>query len=132
MIVWRFRASAAAVLVLTALLGVNLLVGPALAANAAPAGGVRGIVKQPLTGMCPVGDPCDGIGRGILLVFTRAGQVPHRTRSDTDGRFSLRLAPGRYRVRAVVAGAVTQPTAVVVPRQGFARLTVTVAAATVP
>ena len=79
--------------------------------------------------MCLADDPCDGVGRGIVLVFTRPGQVQHRARSDADGHFRIRLAPGRYSVRSVVTDARTAPASVVVPKRGFARVTITVFAA---
>jgi hypothetical protein len=109
-----------------------VLASPVLAAGAAPAGGIQGVVKQPEAGMCAAGDPCDGVGRGVLLVFTRPRLTAKQVRSDADGRFRIRLAPGRYHVRAAVAGAHTTPAFVVVPKRGFARATITVAAGTVP
>jgi hypothetical protein len=116
------------VLVLALVLGL-----PVVASGAVPAGGLQGVVKQPQNGMCLAGDPCDGVGRGILLVFTRTGQVPHRVRSDADGRFRIRLAPGRYHVRGAVADTRTVPAYVAVPHRAFARVTITVfAAATMP
>ena len=70
-----------------------LLLVPVLAAGAAPgpATGLIGLVKQTQSGMCAADDPCDGVGRGVLLVFSRVGQPAHRVRSDADGRFKLRL-----------------------------------------
>lgn len=104
-----------------------LLLSPVLAASGAvPAGGVQGIVKQPEGGACAADDPCDGVGRNVLLVFSRAGQKAHRVRSDGAGHFKLRLAPGRYGVRAVVSAARTTPSTVLVPKRGFARATITV------
>ena len=105
-----------------------LVLVPTFAAGAAPgpASGVLGLVKQTPVGMCAADDPCDGIGRGVLLVFSRVGQPAHRVRSDADGRFKLRLTPGRYRVRAGASATRVMPSAVIVPLKGFARVTVTV------
>jgi hypothetical protein len=103
-----------------------LLAPPVLAAGAVPAGGVQGLVKQPEAGMCLAGDPCDGVGRGIVLVFFRVGQPVHRVRSDATGHFKLRLAPGRYRLRAGDSALHATPGSVLVPKAGFARVTVTV------
>ena len=52
-----------------------LVLVPVLAADAAPgpATGMIGLVKQTQSGMCAADDPCDGIGRGVLLVFSRVG-----------------------------------------------------------
>jgi hypothetical protein len=105
-----------------------LLVAVLGASGAVPAGGVQGIVKQPEGGMCPADDPCDGIGRNVLLVFSRTGQKAHRVRSDSTGHYKLRLAPGRYAVHAVVPAARTTPSTVLVPKRGFARATITVIA----
>ncbi len=115
------RTLAAAVLLLLSLV-------PVLAASATPgpSTGLIGLVKQPEGGMCAADDPCDGVGRNVLLVFTRSGQRAHRARSDADGHFRIRLAPGRYHVRALVSEARTTPSSVVVPKRGFARATITV------
>jgi hypothetical protein len=111
---------------LVAVAAVAALAAPALAGTAAaPAGGVQGIVKQPETGMCLAGDPCDGIARGVVLVFTKAGRLPRRVRSGTDGRFRIRLAAGRYHVRGAAAGTRASPASIAVPTRGFARVTIT-------
>jgi hypothetical protein len=105
-----------------------LLLVPVLGAGATagPATGLQGVVKQLQGGMCAADDPCDGVGRGVLLAFYRVGQPTHRVRSDADGRFKLRLAPGRYRVRAGASATRVMPFAVIVPLKGFARVTITV------
>jgi len=83
-------------------------------------------VKQIQGGACLADDPCDGIGRGVLLVFSGVGQPAHRVRSDDEGRFKVRLKPGRYRVRAGASATRVLPFAVIVPVKGFARVTITV------
>jgi hypothetical protein len=112
----------------TLLSAAALLLVPGMAAGATPAPvtGLQGMVKQLPGGMCAFGDPCDGVGRGVLLVFSRVGQPTHRVRSDDEGRFKLRLTPGRYRVRAGAAATRVMPAAVTVPLTGFARVTITV------
>jgi hypothetical protein len=107
---------------------VVFLLVPVLAADAAPgpSTGLLGVVKQIQGGTCLAGDPCDGIGRGVLLVFSRVGQSDHRVRSDDEGRFKVRLQPGRYRVRAGASATRVLPFAVIVPLKGFARVTITV------
>jgi hypothetical protein len=112
----------------TLLLTAALLLVPALAASArpGPATGLQGVVKQLQPGMCASDAPCDGIGRGVLLLFSRAGQPAHRVRSDDEGRFKLRLTPGRYRVRAGASATRVMPFEVIVPLTGFRRVTITV------
>jgi len=99
-----------------------------MAAGAAPgpSTGLQGVVRQVQGGACLADDPCDGIGRGVLLVFSRAGQPAHRVRSDDEGHFKVRLKPGRYRVRAGASPTRVLPFAVIVPLKGFARVTITV------
>jgi len=111
----------------TVLISVLLLLVPVLAAGAtsAPTTGLQGVVKQLQGGMCPSDNPCDGVGRGVLLVFSRSGQPAHRVRSDADGRFKLRLTPGRYRVRAGASAMRVRPYEVIVPLKGYARVTIT-------
>jgi hypothetical protein len=105
-----------------------ILLVPVLGAGATPgpATGLQGVVKQLHGGMCAADDPCDGVGRGVLLAFYRVGQPTHRVRSDENGRFKLRLTPGRYRVRAGASATRVMPFAVIVPLKGFARVTITV------
>jgi hypothetical protein len=105
-----------------------LLLVPVLAAGATPgpSTGLQGTVKQLQGGMCAADDPCDGVGRGVLLVFSRARQPDRRVRADADGHFKLRLTPGRYRVRAGASAMRVQPFAVIVPLRGYARVTITV------
>lgn len=105
-----------------------LLLVPVLAAGATPgpATGLQGVVKQLQGGMCAADDPCDGVGRGVSLVFSRVGQPAHRVRSDANGRFKLRLTPGRYRVRAGASATRVRPFEVIVPLKGYARVTITV------
>jgi hypothetical protein len=103
-----------------------LLVPMAAGAAPGPSTGLQGVVKQIQGGACLADDPCDGIGRGVLLVFSGVGQPAHRVRSDDEGRFKVRLKPGRYRVRAGASATRVLPFAVIVPLKGFARVTITV------
>jgi hypothetical protein len=93
--------------------------------------GVRGQVRQSPGGACLDGDACDGIGRGVLLAFARGGHA-HRVRSGATGTFRLRLLPGRYRVSAPEAVGRVAPASVVVPRAGYARITVAIVALPAP
>lgn len=80
--------------------------GAALASDARSTrldSGVKGVVTIGPT--CPVEryppDPaCADRPYDALIKATRGGHTIARTRSGADGRFTLRLAPGRYRLRA--------------------------------
>lgn len=86
--------------------------------------GVRGLVKLAPPGNCPADDPCDGIGRHIELVFTRTGKPAHRVRSNDQGAFSIRLAPGRY--QAASGTAPVRPATITVPAKGYSRVVLVV------
>jgi hypothetical protein len=116
------RTLAIAVLVLS--------VSPVLASGAVPTGGVRGTVKQHAGGTCLADDPCDGIGRNVLLSFSRAGYRTRQVRSNAEGAFRIFLAPGRYRVgNAADPATPVTPAVVRVPATGFARVTLVVGSA---
>ncbi|MBA3843868.1 MAG: hypothetical protein H0X39_14860 [Actinobacteria bacterium] len=109
-----------------AALGLFLLAAPAVlaatsGAHAAPAGGIRGLVKQSAGGVCAADEPCDGVGRNMLLAFSRPGQPDARVRSTASGTFRISLRPGRYQVRAVAAPPLqAAPAAITVPASGWA------------
>jgi hypothetical protein len=76
-----------------------LVAAPALALGAAPASGVRGVVKKgPIMPVCRVGVPCDAPVK-VTLLFSRGGRVVAQTRSDAKGRYRIALSPGSYDVR---------------------------------
>ena len=60
-------------------------------------------------------------------MFSRAGQPVHRVRSNGSGGFRVLLAPGRYTVRTVAEPARrVSPSHVIVPLEGFVRVTLVV------
>jgi carboxypeptidase family protein len=73
-----------------------------------PDSGVRGLTK--VDGGCPVvraGDPCRDKAMPATVIATRLGRdsAPTATvHSGKDGRFVIRLAPGRYRLVARAVG----------------------------
>jgi hypothetical protein len=77
-----------------------LALGTAGAAPAPPDSGVRGLVLYGPT--CPVqrpGQTCTRPYRAWITIRSEpSGTVAVRVRSGTDGRFSARLVPGRYRL----------------------------------
>ena len=56
------------------------------------------ITRGPTTPVCQLGKPCSEPMAGALLVFSRNGRVMARTRSDANGRYSVRLRVGTYAV----------------------------------
>jgi hypothetical protein len=56
------------------------------------------ITRGPTTPVCQVGKPCTAPMPGAMLVFTHNGVVAARTRSDANGRYSVRLRLGTYTV----------------------------------
>lgn len=82
------------------------LLAAALAAGSAEAGItsrtlVAGkVMLDPAYPVCRVGHPCARPLPGFRLVFSRRGVVAARARTDTRGRYTVRLAPGDYAVSA--------------------------------
>ena len=80
-------------------------------------------MKQTSAPVCVQDTPCDGLARGVTLVFVRAGHRPSRVTTGGDGGYRVGLAAGRYAVR--VAGddvARVRPRVVRVSRGRFARV----------
>jgi hypothetical protein len=76
------------------------LVWAAAASPAQTPNVVGTFVRPALTGCGGGSDPCDPAPRGAMLTFVRDGTVSSRIRVATNGRFALRLAPGKYTVSA--------------------------------
>jgi len=113
-----------------ALAAISVLLLPA-AASAVTGPGVKGIVKVSPGGMCLEDDPCDGVGRHVVISFTRLGKTV-KVRSGADGRFQLRLASGRYRIGMPGSAGRVAPQSVLVPAVGFAAVTVALVRQPVP
>jgi hypothetical protein len=61
--------------------------------------GLHGVVfRGPTAPVCRVGTPCSAPAPGAVLLFERAGHAAVRVRAKAGGRYSVRLAPGTYRV----------------------------------
>jgi hypothetical protein len=72
----------------------------ALLALALAVSGLHGVVTLgPTQPVCQVGTPCSAPAVGVVLVFSRSGQVAARVRTGSGGRYSVRLVPGTYAVR---------------------------------
>lgn len=73
---------------------------PVLLAAAVLLGTLHGVVvRSPTMPVCIVGKPCSAPAAGVVLVFSRAGHVAARVRTDAKGRYTVRLAAGDYAVR---------------------------------
>ena len=108
-------------------LALALSLALALAAGAYAATGVsglHGVVKQATSPVCADGVPCDGLARGVTLVFRRAGHMAVRATTRDDGTYRVRLAPSRYAVRIGGRGnvAALKPAAVIVRRGRVSRV----------
>ena len=80
-----------------------LALTPAISGASVTRSGVHGSVRRgPTQPVCQVGTPCTAPAAGVRLTFAR-GTVVRHVRTNKRGRYSIRLAPGRYVVR--VAGA---------------------------
>jgi hypothetical protein len=64
------------------------------------------VVRGPTEPVCRMGQACSAPAVGAVLVFSREGRVVARARTDVDGRYAVRLAPGTYAVRRPSAPAI--------------------------
>lgn len=63
--------------------------------------GLRGVVMlSPAAPVCLQGRPCEKPAVGVLLQFRRNGRVAAQVTTGRGGWYAVRLAPGRYAVRA--------------------------------
>ena len=92
---------------------------------ATPASGLRGLVLEgPTAPVCRTDDSCEQPARGVVLRFTRAGKVVAEVKTTSTGRYSVRLKPGSYAVKAPRrrVGTGLTPRIVQVPRGRIARV----------
>ncbi len=79
---------------------------------------------------CPVlqaGSPCPDAPWNGRIHITGGDAVDLEITTFNDGRFSIAIEPGTYRVEAEVTGpATSSPVTVEVPGQGYAEVTLTV------
>lgn len=67
--------------------------------NASTRAGVHGTVSRgPTSPICQAGTPCTAPADGVRLTFVN-GSAVHHVRTKAGGRYSIRLAPGRYAVQ---------------------------------
>ena len=80
-------------------LAASLAIG-VTAADGAPPPNVRGtLMRGPVSPVCVVEVPCERPAPGVPLAFARPGVQPVIVVTGNEGRFALRLEPGRYEVR---------------------------------
>ena len=91
-------------------------------ASATTHSGLRGLVLRS-TSVCRT-DSCEEPAGGVLLRFTRAGRVVTTVKSTSEGRYSVRLRAGTYRVKVPARSVVTglTPRVVRVPRGRIAHI----------
>ena len=81
----------------------TLALAPGVSSASTQRSGAHGSVRRgPTQPVCQVGTPCTSPAAGVRLTFSR-GTVVRHVRTNKRGRYSIRLAPGRYAVR--VSGA---------------------------
>jgi hypothetical protein len=95
----------------------------ALAVLLAAAGLFGSVDRGPTMPFCRVGVPCDEPAANVALVFTRQGKTI-RTRTDDQGRYRIRLAPGFYGIRTTGKGlgSFIKPSRVRVRAQRYTRV----------
>jgi hypothetical protein len=103
-----------------------LALAPSLA-GAAPQlrSGLRGIVMRgPTKPVCLENEPCEEPAVGVVLRFSRSGQVVAQVKTGARGGYIVRLRPGAYRVSTSQhrLGSSLEPRAAHVPRGRVARL----------
>ena len=93
---------------------------PGASLEVAPCTGLRGTVRiGPTTPVCREGVPCSKPAAHLLLSFNR-GRAHVQTRTDTLGRYHVRLVPGTWMLSTRV-GVRPTPIRFVVPRAVSAR-----------
>lgn len=101
-----------------------LVVAPAISSAAQTRSGLFGSVRRGPTGpLCRPSRPCTAPATGVLVNFVRRGVV-HRIRTGMRGRYSIRLAPGRYVIHIAGAQFGYSPRSAKVPRGRMAVLNI--------
>lgn len=101
-----------------------VVLAPAISSASVTRTGVHGAVRRgPTQPVCHVGTPCSAPAAGVHLTFSR-GIVVRRVRTNKRGRYSIRLAPGRYAVRVSGARFGYTPQRVTVRRGQMSRLNI--------
>ena len=94
-------------------------------AGARSSSGLRGVVMEgPTAPICRDGDSCEAPARGLVLQFRRSGKLVAEAKTTNAGRYSVRLRPGSYGVKAAHRriGTGLSPKVVRVPRGRVGRV----------
>jgi len=107
-----------------------VLAAPACGATTAgdSSSGIRGLVlRGPTQPVCLVGKPCEEPAAHVTLAITRAGRIVARVKTGSNGRFTVKLAPGRYTVittgKQTGIGLMAPSVTALVRRGSYARVT---------
>jgi Carboxypeptidase regulatory-like domain len=101
-----------------------LALTPTMSSASGARTGVHGTVRRgPTQPVCRVGTPCSAPAAGVRLTFSRGAVVRH-VRTNKRGRYSIRLAPGRYAVSVSNARFGYTPRKVTVRRGQMSRLNI--------
>jgi hypothetical protein len=103
-----------------------LALAPSLAGAASELrSGLRGVVMRgPTKPVCRENETCEEPAVGVVLRFSRAGQVVARVETGAGGAYSVRLRPGVYGVSTPLRRAVMTfaPSTARVPQGRVARV----------
>ena len=106
-----------------AILGTLVLGGGS--ASGGTATGLKGkVMRGPTQPVCRITEPCEEPAKGVTLVFSRAGKVVARAKTNQKGWYRVTLRPGRYTVRSnnTVLSRGLSPRSATVPKASVKRL----------
>jgi hypothetical protein len=94
------------------------------AASSRNASGLRGVVMRGPTSPICHDDSCEAPAKGLVLRFSRHGQVKAQVKTNQTGRYLVRLRPGTYAVTTLALRPRQRltPQLVHVPRGRFGRV----------
>jgi len=102
----------------------SLAVAPSLSRASVVRSGLHGSVRRgPTEPLCRPGTSCTAPAAGVRVSFVR-GAVVRQVRTNALGRYSIRLAPGKYLVRIARARFGAEPGAATVSRGRMSTLNI--------
>jgi hypothetical protein len=101
-----------------------LVASPSISRASTSESGVRGLVTRgPMQPVCPRRALCAAPASNVAMTFVRGSVVRH-VRTNLRGRYSIKLAPGTYRVRISTARFGYSPRIVTVRRERVSTLNI--------